>query len=67
MFDYTAIRAAILRQAVKDYKKALESRNYAEKSKLEHFFLGEWGQWLSNNYGEYIIAKCRREVRYGRG
>ena len=66
MFDYTEIRAAILRQAVKDYKKALELRNYAERSKLERFFLGEWGQWLSDNNGEYIIDKCKREVRYGR-
>lgn len=66
MFDYTEIRAAILRQAVKDYKKALEFRRYAERAKLEKFFLSSWGQWLSGNIGEYLIDRCKQEVRNGR-
>lgn len=62
MYEYEPLRAAILRQAVKDYKSALKQNNQCEIAKLESFFLGEWGQLLSYGHGEYIIDTCKRIV-----
>ncbi len=65
------LEVAILKVAAEDYKEALirqatemESlKNQREVRKLEKFFLGPWGQLLSNNLGELIIERCRQEVR----
>jgi hypothetical protein len=69
---YVSLVAAIIEQAVTDYKEALKHcndesqrvRENAEKMKkdCESFFLIEWGQMLSQDFGEHIIARCRREV-----
>jgi hypothetical protein len=61
------LRAGILCQAVRDYEDALKCRakgEYARHSiaRLEEFFLGEYGQFLSNGHGEDIIRKCRDRV-----
>lgn len=59
---YERVAAAILRQAVRDYKVALLKNYPSSIAKLERFFLGEWGQFLSSNHGEYIIEQCRKSV-----
>lgn len=59
---YERVAAAILRQAMRDYKIALLRNSPSHITKLERFFLGEWGQFLSSNHGEYIIEQCRKSV-----
>ena len=61
------LRCGILCQAIRDYEDALKCRakgEYARHSiaKLEEFFLGEYGQFLSDGHGEDIIRKCRDRV-----
>lgn len=56
------VRAAILRQAVSDYKAALRKRNGGAINALERFFMSEWGQMLSGGRGSYIIERCRKCV-----
>lgn len=62
MYDYEHLRAAILRQAVKDYKVALKKRDLAITARLERFFMSEYGQLLSYNHGEYIIDNTKRII-----
>ena len=65
---YDNLKLGILKQAVIDYKKALKRRDsgkpptaiYNVKS-LEKFFLSDWGQFLSENGGEFIIEKVNQE------
>ena len=66
---YLRLRQEILKVAVDDYKTAIrKSKRLGEKctqeQALENFFLGEWGQLLSNDNGEYIVERCRKEHRY---
>lgn len=56
------LRIAILRQAVTDYEKALTDCDKEEIEKLEQFFKSEWGEFLSDEHGDYIIAECKRRV-----
>ncbi len=67
--EYTNLAAAIILQAMKDYKKAMvrlrkrkSKHNEKKVRELERFFLSAWGQQLSFERGEYIIARCREEV-----
>jgi hypothetical protein len=62
MRGYEALAAAILQQAIKDYKTAIRNNNFHKMLCLERFFLGELGQILSYNHGELIIERCRNEV-----
>ena len=62
IFDYEPLRIAILRQAVVDYKRALKRKDPAKIAELERFFLSEYGQFLSNYSGRYIIEKCKQNV-----
>ena len=61
------LRCGILCQAIRDYEDALKKRlngEYTRHSieKLEEFFLGEYGQFLSDGRGEDIIRKCKERV-----
>lgn len=64
------LETAILKVAAEDHKEALIKqatemeplKTQKEVRKLERFFLGPWGQLLSNNLGELIIEKCKQEV-----
>ena len=67
MGKYEELRAAILRQAVIDYKEALQEQNYKQIASLERFFLGWWGQLLSGGHGEYIIERCKKEITQKKG
>lgn len=62
---YIQIAAAIVKQAMVDYKDALRDvGKKAEKKKkaCEKFFLSKYGQMLSAGNGERIIKMCREEV-----
>ena len=60
---YTTLRAAILKQAACDYKKAVRQGNTAEADALRKWFLSGWGQTLSGNYGEYILSRLNKELK----
>ena len=55
------LEAAILEQAIHDYKVELRCGG---GDSLEKWFLSEWGQMLSRGHGEEIIERCRREVSH---
>lgn len=60
--SYINIAAAIVKQAMADYKAALKANKKNLIHECEQFFLSAWGQTLSANHGEYIIERCRKEV-----
>lgn len=62
---YEELMCAIVLQAVKDYRKALKHGTPREVLDLENWFLGEWGQLLSNDNGAYIIEKVKQDVKGG--
>lgn len=53
------LQAAILEQAIHDYKIELKCGG---GHRLEKWFLSEWGQMLSRGHGDGIIERIRREV-----
>ena len=62
-YPYEDLRIAIVAKAVSDYRVALASDNERYIKPLEKFFLSSWGQFLSGDNGEYIIDRCRAEVK----
>lgn len=58
---YKYLRAAVLEQAVADYANALIKRHSGSVTYFERWFLSEWGQAYSENNGEKIIARVRKE------
>ena len=66
MDGYDALKVAIIRRAVSDYNISLRKNDLFHQKKLEKFFLSEWGQMLSDNYGEYIIEQCKKECGKGK-
>lgn len=59
---YERLRAAILEQAIFDYKKALKKQNDSTIEALERWFLSPYGEFLSDDRGAYIIENCRKCV-----
>nr|DAL94017.1 MAG TPA: hypothetical protein [Caudoviricetes sp.] len=55
------LQAAILEQAIHDYKIELKCGG---GHTLEKWFLSEWGQWISRGHGKEIIERCKREVNH---
>lgn len=51
------LRIAIINQAVADWRTGSKRQRIA----IERFLLSEWGQLLSNDTGEIIIEKLRKE------
>lgn len=69
MEAYEKLRTKIVRSAVFDYKKALKKSDRLgvvcdEQRKLESWFLSRWGQMLTGDNGEYIMAKCQETYKY---
>lgn len=60
--SYIELCAAIIKQAMLDYKEALREDRRKDIEECERFFLGAWGQLLSEYHGEYIIEQCKKEV-----
>lgn len=63
------LQVGILRQAMRDYKCALKGKTqfHADKrvwsaEELEDWFLGQYGQMLSDGHGRLLIEQCRRQV-----
>ena len=61
--NYKLLIAAIIEQAVNDYRAALRSGRPERTQPLERFFLSEWGQLLTRGYGEDIIERVKREIK----
>lgn len=62
---YIDLAAAIVKQAMTDYKAALKDDGKKAKKtrmKCESFFLSKYGQMLSAGNGELIIEMCKKEV-----
>ena len=58
------LKATIIAQAIKDYKKALKKcKGKSLVSICKNFFLLSWGQSLSDNNGYYIIKHCIENER----
>ena len=59
---YIELAAAIVKQAIEDYKTALKRNDEGAIKECERFFKGGWGEWLTVCNGERIIKMCREEV-----
>ena len=66
---YESLRLAIIEQAVKDYKKALEAEMKCEDlnarrviKELENFFRSEWFEQISNLDGKLLIKNIRKII-----
>lgn len=70
MDPYEKLAAAVVMQAVKDYRSALRavrkspSSHFArsQKEALERFFRSEWYLFLTDIDGEMVIERIRKEV-----
>lgn len=58
----TLLQAAILEQAIHDYKTELKCGG---GHSLEKWFLSDWGQQISRGHGVEIIERCKREIATG--
>lgn len=63
---YERLRVAILAQAARDWRDAMNKNYLAKAAKIERFFLSNYGQLLSADRGEYIINRLKEEFRDGR-
>jgi hypothetical protein len=62
---YIELYAAIVKQAMTDYKAALKDdgkKALKKRRECEKFFLSAYGQMLSAGNGERIINQCKAEV-----
>lgn len=70
MNGYQALANAIIIQAAKDYRGALERLRYSpddksakhDKLSIERFFRSDWFCILSNLNGELLLKKLKEEV-----
>lgn len=67
---YMMLRAEVVKAAVDDLKKAMRKSDRLghvckEQEALEQWFLTPWGQALTDDNGEQIIARCRRTYKRG--
>lgn len=69
---YMMLRAEVVKAAVDDLKKAMRKSDRLghvckEQETLEQWFLTPWGQALTDDNGEQIIARCRKTYKQGVG
>ena len=70
MNGYEELANAIILQAVKDYRDAVERLRYTpddksalhDKKSIERFFRSEWFSILSDLNGELLLKKLKEEV-----
>ena len=70
MNPYKELANAIIVQAVKDYRDAVERLHYTpddksalcDKRSIERFFRSEWFSILSDLNGELLLKKLKEEV-----
>lgn len=59
------LRAAIIRQAILDYRQGLKKwKQETRCEEVEQFMRSDWGQWLTDGNGEMFLAAVRKKV-YG--
>lgn len=58
---YINLAAAIVLQAVKDYRKGLRQKNPGRRLECERFFHSKWFTVLTDIDGGYLIKKLREE------
>lgn len=56
---------AILQQTAKDYITAMRQNDRGKADYFEQWFRSDWGQLLSGDMGELIIAECRKRAKLG--
>lgn len=59
---YHALINAIILQAVKDYRTALDDENTSGIAECERFFRSVWFTFLTDVDGEIIIRQVKREI-----
>ena len=59
---YHALINAIILQAVKDYRTALDDENTSGIAECERFFRSDWFTFLTDVDGEIIIQQVKREI-----
>lgn len=59
---YHALINAVILQAVKDYRAALDDENTSGISECERFFRSDWFTFLTDVDGEIIIRQVQREI-----
>lgn len=59
---YIDLAAAIVHQAIADYKKALQNDDTIAQKECESFFRSAWGRWLTLDNGKSIMERCKAEV-----
>lgn len=57
------LQAAIIKQAIYDYKRAVTDGNKYQAKSLEKWFTSEWGQMVCAGNGVYILEKAKAEIR----
>lgn len=62
MSGHEGLAAAIILQAVKDYRKALKNGEYEQKRECERFFHSQWFGILSDIDCKSLIDRLRKEV-----
>lgn len=60
---YYALINAIILQAVKDYRDALDANDTSDISKCERFFRSDWFTFLTDVDGEIIIREVKIDRR----
>lgn len=58
---YVRLRAAIIQRAADDLKGAILYGDKNEVRRLKKWFLSDWGQAISGNYGKFIIDRIVAE------
>lgn len=59
---YHALINAIIPQAVKDYRTALDDGNTSGIAECERFFRSDWFTFLTDVDGEIIIRQVQMEI-----
>ena len=63
---YHALINAIILQAVKDYRTALDDENTSGIKECERFFRSTWFSLLTKVDAEYLITEIRKEFIHKR-
>lgn len=62
-YEYENLTVAIIIQAVKDYRRALEMSERGRKSECVRFFRSDWFKVLTTMDSEFLIRKLKEEVQ----
>lgn len=60
---YRRLAAAVVHQAVLDYRAAAKDFDIDKMDALEKWFVSDWAQLLSDDLGGIIAKKCKENYR----